>query len=50
MPDGLQYEVLTAGDPNGLKPTAIDTVVVDYVGTLIDGTEFDNSIKIIVLG
>lgn len=45
LPDGLQYEVLTAGDPNGLKPTAADTVVVDYVGTLIDGTEFDNSIK-----
>jgi FKBP-type peptidyl-prolyl cis-trans isomerase FklB len=45
LPSGLQYEVITAGTPNGMKPTAADTVVVDYVGTLIDGTEFDNSIK-----
>lgn len=45
LPDGLQYEVIKAGEANGLKPTAADTVVVDYVGTLIDGTEFDNSIK-----
>jgi FKBP-type peptidyl-prolyl cis-trans isomerase len=40
---GLQYEVLVAGD--GEKPAAEDTVKVDYVGTLIDGTEFDSSIK-----
>jgi FKBP-type peptidyl-prolyl cis-trans isomerase len=39
---GLQYEVLEAGD--GQKPTPEDTVKVDYVGTLIDGTEFDSSI------
>jgi len=45
LPNGLQYEVLTAGDPNGMKPTKQDAVVVHYVGTLIDGTEFDNSIK-----
>ena len=45
LPDGLQYEIITAGEPNGMKPTAADTVVVDYVGTLIDGKEFDNSIK-----
>jgi FKBP-type peptidyl-prolyl cis-trans isomerase FklB len=45
LPDGMQYEILTAGDPNGIKPTPADTVVVDYVGTLIDGTEFDNSFK-----
>lgn len=45
LPNGLQYEIIKAGDANGLKPLAVDTVVVDYVGTLIDGTEFDNSVK-----
>lgn len=45
LPNGLQYEILQAGEENGMKPKAIDTVVVDYVGTLIDGNEFDNSIK-----
>jgi FKBP-type peptidyl-prolyl cis-trans isomerase FklB len=45
LPNGLQYEIIKAGEANGMKPTPVDTVVVDYVGTLIDGTEFDNSIK-----
>ena len=40
---GVQYEVLTEG--KGEKPKATDTVTVDYVGTLIDGKEFDSSIK-----
>jgi len=40
---GLQYEVLTQG--NGPMPTATDTVVCNYRGTFIDGTEFDNSYK-----
>jgi len=40
---GLQYEVVTQG--TGPKPTATDTVVCHYRGTLIDGTEFDNSYK-----
>lgn len=40
---GLQYEVISEG--TGPKPTAADTVTVNYKGTLIDGTEFDNSYK-----
>jgi FKBP-type peptidyl-prolyl cis-trans isomerase len=40
---GLQYEVLTQG--TGIKPTATDTVTVNYVGTLTNGNEFDNSYK-----
>lgn len=45
LPNGLQYEVLTAGDPNAIKPTAADTVVVHYVGTFIDGKAFDSSVE-----
>ena len=45
LPNGLQYEILKAGAADGIKPGSSDTVVVDYVGTLIDGTEFDNSVK-----
>jgi len=40
---GLQYQVMNMGD--GPKPTAQDTVQVHYRGTLLDGTEFDNSYK-----
>jgi len=41
---GMLYEVITQGD--GAKPgSANATVVVHYVGTLIDGTEFDSSVK-----
>jgi len=42
-PSGLQYEVIKMG--NGPKPTSENTVKVNYTGTLIDGTEFDSSIK-----
>lgn len=44
LPNGLQYEVLKSGT-GGLKPRAEDTVKVNYKGTLVDGTEFDNSFK-----
>ncbi len=40
---GLQYEVLTEGA--GKKPQATDKVRVHYVGTLLDGTEFDSSVR-----
>ncbi len=43
LQDGLQYEILQAGEQGGMKPTAQDTVVVDYVGTLINGQQFDAS-------
>ncbi len=38
---GLQYEVLKQGQ--GDKAKATDKVKVEYVGTLIDGTEFDST-------
>jgi FKBP-type peptidyl-prolyl cis-trans isomerase FkpA/FKBP-type peptidyl-prolyl cis-trans isomerase FklB len=38
---GLQYQVLEPG--NGPKPTAEDTVRVNYVGKLLDGTVFDGN-------
>ncbi len=40
---GLQYEVLVAG--TGQTPKPEDQVTVDYLGTFIDGTEFDSSYK-----
>ncbi|MFT7368154.1 MAG: FKBP-type peptidyl-prolyl cis-trans isomerase, partial [Oceanospirillaceae bacterium] len=40
---GLQYKVLTVG--TGSIPTDASTVEVHYAGSLIDGTEFDSSIK-----
>jgi len=43
LPSGLQYKILTPG--TGPKPTAADTVICNYKGTLIDGTEFDSSYK-----
>jgi FKBP-type peptidyl-prolyl cis-trans isomerase FklB len=43
LPSGLQYKILTNG--TGPKPTSEQTVKCHYRGTLIDGTEFDSSIK-----
>jgi len=40
---GLQYEVIEEG--SGESPSATDVVVVNYKGSLIDGTEFDSSYK-----
>jgi len=41
LPDGLQYKIVTAGD--GKKPAETDTVMCNYKGTFIDGSEFDSS-------
>ena len=43
LPSGLQYKILTQG--TGPKPTANDSVVCNYRGTLLNGTEFDSSYK-----
>lgn len=46
LPNGLQYEIITAGDANGIKPTAVDTVVVHYTG-IVPGADlpFDSSVE-----
>lgn len=43
LPSGLQYKILQQG--TGAKPSASDTVVCNYRGTLLDNTEFDSSYK-----
>jgi FKBP-type peptidyl-prolyl cis-trans isomerase len=43
LPSGLQYKIMTAG--TGPKPSATDSVVCNYRGSLLDSTEFDSSYK-----
>jgi FKBP-type peptidyl-prolyl cis-trans isomerase len=43
LPSGLQYRILKASE--GKKPASQDSVECHYRGTLINGTEFDNSYK-----
>lgn len=40
---GLQYKILEPG--TGKSPKATDVVLVNYRGTLLNGTEFDSSYK-----
>jgi len=40
---GLQYQVLSEG--SGASPKAADQVTVHYTGRLLDGTEFDSSVR-----
>jgi FKBP-type peptidyl-prolyl cis-trans isomerase len=42
-PSGLQYRVINPGSGNSPKPT--DEAMVNYRGTLLDGTEFDESAR-----
>ena len=42
LPSGLQYKIIKSA--KGDKPTATDSVVAHYRGTLINGKEFDSSI------
>jgi FKBP-type peptidyl-prolyl cis-trans isomerase len=42
-PSGLQYRVLQQG--RGASPTLADKVKCNYKGTLLNGTEFDNSAR-----
>jgi FKBP-type peptidyl-prolyl cis-trans isomerase len=41
LPSGLQYQILREG--KGPKPTSTDRVSVHYIGSFLDGTEFNNS-------
>lgn len=43
LPSGLQYKIITEG--KGPSPKAAETVTTNYVGTLINGHEFDSSYK-----
>lgn len=43
LPSGLQYKIIKEG--SGKSPKETDTVTTNYSGTLIDGTEFDSSLK-----
>jgi len=43
LPSGIQYKVIKEG--KGEKPKPTDTIVANYRGALINGTEFDSSYK-----
>lgn len=44
LPSGLQYKVLKPG--HGKKPTDKNSVVCNYRGTLLNGSEFDSSERV----
>ena len=44
LPGGVLWRRVK-GDGIGPRPTIDDTVTLHYVGTLVDGTEFDSSVR-----
>jgi FKBP-type peptidyl-prolyl cis-trans isomerase FklB len=44
LESGLQYMVLDSGPAGSASPSATDSVLAHYHGTLIDGTVFDSSV------
>ncbi|HEY6814495.1 MAG TPA: FKBP-type peptidyl-prolyl cis-trans isomerase [Croceibacterium sp.] len=44
LPGGLLWRRVE-GDGAGPRPTVDDTVTLHYVGTLVDGAEFDSSVR-----
>jgi len=44
LSDGLQYKIITEG--NGEVPGDNNTILMNFRGTLVDGTEFDNSARL----
>ncbi|MFK2929449.1 FKBP-type peptidyl-prolyl cis-trans isomerase [Dyella agri] len=42
LPSGIQYSVIKRGDGTA-SPTVTSTVVINYRGMLVDGTEFDST-------
>ena len=44
LDSGLQYMILESGPEGSASPTAADSVLAHYHGTLIDGTVFDSSV------
>ena len=44
LASGLQYLILESGDASGASPTADNSVLAHYHGTLSDGSVFDSSV------
>lgn len=45
LPSGVQYKVVKSGPAGGTRPDGNDLVLVNYEGSLIDGTVFDSSFE-----